>query len=109
LSDAPLPFRRTQAGIAVDIRLAPKASKNAVTGIDTLADGSRVLKVSVTAVPEKGKANKALLKLLSKSWGVGMQSLDLIKGAKDRNKTVLIDDPAGDRLEALAAWARTLE
>jgi len=109
LSDAQPPFRRTQAGIAVDIRLAPKASRNAVTGIETLADGSCVLKVSVTAVPEKGKANKALLKLLSKSWGVAMQSLDLIRGAKDRNKTVLIDDPAGDRLEALAAWARTLE
>lgn len=109
MSDAQPPFRRTQAGIAVDIRLAPKASRNAVTGIETLADGSCVLKVSVTAVPEKGKANKALLKLLSKSWGVAMRSLDLIRGAKDRNKTVLIDDPADDRLEALAAWARTLE
>lgn len=109
MSDAPLPFRRAQGGIAVDIRLAPKASRNAVTGIETLADGSCVLKVSVTAVPEKGKANKALLKLLSKSWGVAMQSLDLIRGAKDRNKTVLIDDPAGDRLEALAAWTRTIQ
>ncbi len=38
-----------------------------------------------------------------------MQSLDLIRGAKDRNKTVLIDDPAGDRLEALAAWTRTIQ
>ncbi|MBT6094773.1 MAG: DUF167 domain-containing protein [Rhodospirillaceae bacterium] len=109
MSKASLPFRQTADGIAAHIRLTPKASKNAINGLDRLADGAVVLKVSVTAVPEKGKANKALLKLLSKTWGVGMRSLRLIKGTKDRNKTVLVDDADGQTFQILCDWAQTLE
>ena len=43
-----------------------------------LDNGAVVLKVSVTVAPEKGMANKALFKLLTKTWGVSMQSLSLI-------------------------------
>ncbi len=107
MSEASLPFRKTPDGITANIRLTPKASKNAIIGLNRLADGSVVLKVSITAVPEKGKANKALLKLLSKTWGVGMRSLCLIKGAKDRNKTVLIDDADGQTFQTLSIWAQT--
>ena len=63
------------------------------------------LKAAVTAVPEKGRANKSLLKLLSKSWGVGMQRLTLIAGAKDRNKTIQV---AGDTAETLALLKKWL-
>ena len=55
-----------------------------------LDNGAVVLKVSVTVAPEKGMANKALFKLLTKTWGVSMQSLSLIQGIKNRNQLSLI-------------------
>jgi uncharacterized protein (TIGR00251 family) len=104
-----LPFAVTTDGVAVTIRLTPKASADRIVGIERLADGTPALKVSVTAVPETGKANKALLKLLSKSWGVGMRSLELTRGAKDRNKIVLVTGDPDALLGVLAAWASRLE
>jgi uncharacterized protein (TIGR00251 family) len=94
--------------VGVAVRLTPKASSDRIVGFERLADGSVALKVSVTAVPEKGKANRALLKLLSKSWGVGMRSFELIRGAKDRNKTVLVAGDPQALLGRLSAWAREL-
>ena len=55
-----------------------------------LDNGAVVLKVFVTVAPEKGMANKELFKLLTKTWGVSMQSLSLIQGKKNRNKLNLI-------------------
>ena len=86
------------------MRLIPKASRNAIGG--TVADdaGTCFLKASVTAVPEKGKANKALLKMLSKTWGVGMRSLTLIAGPKDRNKTIHVAGETAATKAMLENW-----
>ncbi len=74
-----------------------------------LDNGAVVLKVSVTIAPEKGKANKALLKLLTKTWGVGMQSLTLIQGKKNRNKLILIAGEPDNLFSELVAWVNTFE
>lgn len=73
------------------VRLQPGASGDTVDGVHVAADGVRSLKVRVRAQPEKGRANKALIKLLSKTLGVRQDDLSLIAGLKDRNKTVMID------------------
>ena len=62
-------------------------------GSADMADGAKVLKVAVTAVPENGKANDALLRLLAKSIDVPRTSLSIRRGATDRRKTVCV---AGD-------------
>jgi uncharacterized protein len=108
LSDDTLPFSKTTDGVLVAIRLTPKASQNRILGFEIRDDGHVFLKAAVTAVPEKGKANRALLKLLSKTWGVGMRSLNLIRGEKDRYKTILVSDDTNQLLGQLTAWARTL-
>ena len=67
------------------------------------------LKLRVTAPPEAGKANAAVLKLLAKAWGLPKGDLEIVSGAAERTKTLLIHgDPAalGSRLEA---WRRELE
>lgn len=82
-------------GVRVAVRLTPKASRTAVQGLADDADGSRVLKVAVTAVPEDGKANAALIKLLSKVWKVPKTSISVVAGATDRRKILLVEgDPA---------------
>ena len=57
--------RAAPDGLIVPVRLTPKASRDAIEGLREDASGGRVLAVKVTAVPEKGKANAALEKLLA--------------------------------------------
>ena len=63
------PFKPVADGVRVAVRLTPKASRNAIAGIADAGQGEAVLKVMVTSVPEAGKANEALIKLLAKEWG----------------------------------------
>ena len=89
----PTPIRRTKDGIAVAVRLTPKAKSNRIAGIVARSDDAVVLKVSVTAAPARGKANAALLALLAKSWRVPKSTLQVVSGATDRRKVVAV---AGD-------------
>lgn len=95
-TDDALPLEESARGVRLFVRLTPKASRNAVQGVAPDADGGRVLKVAVTAVPENGKANQALVKLLAKVWKLPKSALTITAGATDRRKTLLIegDDPA---------------
>ena len=75
----------------LSVKLTPKASKNAIQGWASDADGKRFLKCSVTAVPEKGKANEALIELLSKEWKLPKKAFSLIRGETDRLKLFKIE------------------
>jgi uncharacterized protein (TIGR00251 family) len=97
------PFEAVADGLRVALRVTPKASRNAVTGtadaVDAKGEGKRVLKLAVTAVPENGKANEAVIKLLSKAWKLPKTSLTVVAGATDRNKILHV---AGDPAALLA-------
>jgi uncharacterized protein len=88
-----LPLYATPGGIRIAVRLTPRAGADRLHGITHLADGTPVLKVSVTAPPVEGRANDALLQLLAKEWGVKRSDLAVVGGLKSRNKLVCI---AGD-------------
>lgn len=70
-----------QPGTEFTVRVTPKASRNAVVA----EDGA--IRVYVTTVPEDGKANAAVVKLLAKALGVPKSRLELIRGATSRDKT----------------------
>lgn len=54
-----------------------------------------MLKVMVTAVPDSGRANEALVRLLAKQWKVPGSAITLVAGATDRNKILHVaGDPA---------------
>ncbi len=80
--------KNNEEKILISIRLTPKASKNSIRGWVVDEQGDRVLKVFVTTVPEKGKANKTLIALLAKEWKIPKSSIDIIKGSTDRLKTL---------------------
>ena len=92
MSEAPSPFSPSRDGLRVAIRLTPKSSRARIDGIEHDGQGRAWLKVRVSAAPEKGKANAALLKLLAKAWDLAPSRLAIAAGAKDRRKTVLIED-----------------
>ncbi len=88
------PFARVAGGVSVSVRLTPKASENRIGPVAPDADGGAVLKVAVTQPPVEGKANKALIKLLAKSWGLPKTAISVKSGARDRRKTLFIEgDP----------------
>ncbi|MEN3975143.1 DUF167 family protein [Emcibacter sp. SYSU 3D8] len=77
------------------VRLTPKASRNVIEGLRDEAAGGRALAVKVTAVPEKGKANASLEKLLARALGVAGGRVEVVGGTTSRNKDVLVrGDPA---------------
>ena len=87
------------------VRLTPKGGRDGLDGIETLSDGRGVLKARVRAVPEDGKANAALIKLIAKACGVPASRVALTSGATSRLKTVRIE---ADPVAAAASLAASL-
>jgi len=85
------------AGLTLRIRLTPHASKDAVEGVIVTADGLCHLGVRVRAVPEKGKANKALIAVLSQFLGLPKRDIEVIRGTTSRLKTVRVTMDAQGR------------
>jgi uncharacterized protein YggU (UPF0235/DUF167 family) len=91
----PRPFSAVADGLSLRVRLTPKARRSAVDGLAAEADGSVALKVAVTAAPEKGRANEALIALLAREWHVAKSAITLTQGGSDRRKLLhLAGDPA---------------
>lgn len=95
-------------GVAVALKVTPKAAKDEVRGVVADAHGRARVKVSVTAPPADGKANAAVLALLARLWRVPKSALTIAAGAAARDKIVHVAAPP-DLAAALAAWARDLE
>ena len=77
-------------GVMVTVRLTPKGGRDSVDGVETLADGSTVLKARVRAAPHEGAANDALCRLLAKAVGVPPRAVAILSGATSRIKRVKI-------------------
>lgn len=96
-------------GLRLNIRLTPKAGRDDITGVKPTADGTLELCASVTAAPEKGRANEALLRLLAKSLNRPLRDLELVAGATDRHKQVLVAGDTTVLKGELTAWLAGLE
>ncbi|CAN7510083.1 DUF167 domain-containing protein [Rhizobium sp. LjRoot258] len=89
--------------ISLAVRLTPNGGRDAIDRVDTDAEGKSHLKARVTAVPEKGKANKALIALVAKSLGVAKSSISLASGDTSRKKTLRIEGDPEDLIRKLSA------
>jgi uncharacterized protein len=104
LPDGPLIPARN--GLKLAVRLTPRAKADRVLAVAATADGKRVVRASVTAPPEDGRANEAMLQLLARVWQLSRRDLAIVAGAAGRRKTVSVaGDPQdlSDRLGALIA------
>lgn len=82
--------------VEIEVIAHPKGNRNAITGIH---DGA--LKISVTSAPEDGKANDAIIKVLSDILGVSKGSVKLVSGMKSRRKRFQIDGVSIERIREL--------
>ena len=91
-------------GVILNVRAQPGARASGVRGEH---DGA--LKVSVTQVAEKGKANKALVAVLCKALQLRKSQLELIAGETSSHKRFLVREVTipelRSRLEAALAEA----
>lgn len=69
--------------VVLRVKALPGSKRDEVRGVDGGA-----LKIAVTAPPEKGKANKALLAVLAEFLGVSRRHVTLISGEASRDKRV---------------------
>lgn len=84
------PFQTVADGLRIRLRVSPRASRDAIGNVVADKQGNGALKIAVTAVPEKGYANAAVIKLLAKSWRLRKSDMEIVQGLADRNKTLLI-------------------
>lgn len=82
-----------QEGCVVAVRVQPGARKTGVKG-----EQAGALKLAVTAPPEDGRANEAVVELLAELVGIKRKQVELIVGPTSRNKKFLL---RGVRPEAL--------
>lgn len=86
--------------------MTPNAGRDGVDGVELRDDGTAVLRIRVSAVPDKGKANAAVIALLAKLLGLPKSALSLSSGETSRFKTIAITGEGADlvaRLEQMLA------
>ena len=80
-----LKISEIENGVRIGVLVKPKSSRNALLGFHNGA-----LKISVTAAPEKGKANKAVINLLSKVLHIPKNAISIESGETSPNKRISI-------------------
>lgn len=90
-----LPLRFTPRGPLLDVKATPKSAQDAVAGIR-----NGMLLVKVTAAPDKGKANAAIIALLAKTAGVPKSAFELASGETARQKVFRL----ASHMEAIQTW-----
>ena len=94
------PLSLSDKGLRLSLKVTPKASRDKIGSVVPDASGVASLQVFVTSVPEDGRANQAVIRLLSKRWRVAKSAFLIVKGATDRYKILEI---SSDEPEALYA------
>ena len=95
------PFRLVEDGVELFVRLTPRAAHDEIGTVETTADGRSHLGARVRAVPDKGKANAALEKLVAEALGLPRSAVRLSAGATQRLKTLRLDGDAATIAERL--------
>ncbi len=89
-------------GTILPVRAQAGARRNGIVG-----ERDGMLRVAVTAAPEKGKANKAIITVLSDALETPKSSIELVAGETSPQKRFLIVgvgvDQLGKRIERLIA------
>lgn len=84
---AAIVFETRAEGVVLPVKAQPGAGKNELRGVQ---DGA--LKVCVTQVPEKGKANKAIVEYLAKALKIRKSQISLLSGELSSQKKFLVAD-----------------
>ncbi len=101
-----LPYGAEAGGQAVRlaVRLSPRASRNALDGVVTGADGRSALSVKLNAPPVDGAANEALIRFVAEALKLPKSSVAIRSGHTSRQKLLTIAGDAPEILRRLDKW-----
>ncbi len=71
--------------ITFEVRVLPRSSKSEIVG-----EFREALKIKINAPPVDGAANKELINVLSKNFGVSKSSVEIVSGETSKTKRVKI-------------------
>jgi uncharacterized protein (TIGR00251 family) len=91
-------LKETTQGVILSVRAQPGAKRNAITGVHNGA-----LRVSVTAAPDKGKANDAIINVLADAFQLAKSAVQLQSGVTSRQKTFFLQGVKIDLVKSLLA------
>ena len=97
-----LGLRRASEGVMLTVRLTPKSSRDEIVGVESF-DGEAVLKAKVRALPEGGRANEALERLVARWLKVPPSFVSVAQGGKSRLKLMLIEGDADTLIRLIEA------
>ncbi len=89
-----IPIRDTPSGATFQIRVHPRAKKNAITG--EIGDA---LKVALTAPPLEGRANEACVAFFVELLNVSRSSITIAAGETSRNKLIRVSGLSAAEVE----------
>ena len=75
--------------MTIEVEVVARSSTESVEAIKR--EGRTVYRVHVRAVPEKGKANTALIKILAQFFNVAPSQIIIRRGERGRRKVIAID------------------
>lgn len=85
-------------GVILPVLAHAAARQNGILGV---REG--MLRVAVTAAPEKGKANKAIVVVLSDALGLPKSAIELVAGETSTRKRFLVVGMTDDEMRAALA------
>ena len=100
------PFAISAEGLRVRVvRVTPKARMARIEGFTRDVQGRMQLEIAVTAAPEDGKANAAVVALLAREWRFAKGTLAVASGAGHRNKVISIAGDGKALMASLLGWS----
>ena len=80
----------------LEIHLQPGAKRNEIVGFK-----EGVLYAKVTALPQKGQANRALVELMAQTLGILRSNVDIIRGQSSRSKVIAVQGLSGEEVREI--------
>ena len=80
-----IPIRDTPAGATFQVKVHPRARKNAITGVV-----GEALKLSLTSPPVEGRANEACIAYFAEFLNVPRSSVTIAAGETSRQKLIRV-------------------
>lgn len=80
----------------IEIHLQPGAKRNEVVGFK-----EGVLYAKVTALPQKGQANRALLELMAQMLGIPKSNVEIVRGQSSRSKVIAVHGLTGGEVKEI--------
>lgn len=88
------PWRYGTQGVSVALKVTPRGGRDAIDGVETLANGKSVITLRVRALAEGGAANAAVIAVLSEALRMPKSTIRVLSGVTSRHKQIAIDgDP----------------